>query len=575
MTAYSKSALKARIDSFFPDNTVRYITESRLREICKDIVDSYDDVGSEIIGGGTAGKFVKWISADEIGDSILSESGSVVTVAGNVNITGLTASRVVITDSLKNLSSSVVTATEIGYVNGVTSAIQTQLNAKEATITVLPLAKGGTATSTVFTQGSIVFAGASGVYSEDTNFTWTPASGLLNKKHAGIGSISTVLAESVLEIREIDSTGSLYGIHMLLEQTSTSLSSSIVGIDNKVTMSGGHVLGSVTGSINTVEFNSAVNLNSQNYGEIYYATSTASQTGTIDAFAYNLFQSPVWTGSKPSSVYGSYYQNLGYSGTSVSYALYIADQTGSTTNYGIVSLAKRNTFGVGTGTAVLNVFGEGATNSTTSFYVENNLGTAYFRFGDSGILEHRPTNAAYNFKSYQPNGTVGIQWYSDNAGNEFQILHSGTERFVFRGTGDSYINPAGTGFLGLGTTTPLDLLHLNKSGATALNIRYSNSTTVASGFQVGIDAAGVAIIGQSENFDLSLTTNNIQRLRVKSNGNVGFWGTSFADGILVAFIANATTVPTTNPTGGGILYAEAGALKWRGSSGTITVLGVA
>lgn len=37
-------------------------------------------------------------------------------------------------------------------------------------------------------------------------------------------------------------------------------------------------------------------------------------------------------------------------------------------------------------------------------------------------------------------------------------------------------------------------------------------------------------------------------------------------------IANAGTVPTTNPTGGGVLYAEGGALKWRGSAGTVTTI---
>jgi hypothetical protein len=40
----------------------------------------------------------------------------------------------------------------------------------------------------------------------------------------------------------------------------------------------------------------------------------------------------------------------------------------------------------------------------------------------------------------------------------------------------------------------------------------------------------------------------------------------------VTSIANATTVPSTNPTGGGFLYSEGGALKWRGSSGTVTTI---
>ena len=41
------------------------------------------------------------------------------------------------------------------------------------------------------------------------------------------------------------------------------------------------------------------------------------------------------------------------------------------------------------------------------------------------------------------------------------------------------------------------------------------------------------------------------------------------------FIGNATTVPTGNPSSGGFLYVESGALKYRGSSGTITTLGAA
>ncbi len=45
---------------------------------------------------------------------------------------------------------------------------------------------------------------------------------------------------------------------------------------------------------------------------------------------------------------------------------------------------------------------------------------------------------------------------------------------------------------------------------------------------------------------------------------------SFGSGSAVIFIANASVVPTTNPVNGGILYVEGGALKYRGSSGTIT-----
>lgn len=50
-------------------------------------------------------------------------------------LAALTASRAAVTDGSGFMTTSAVTATELGYVSGVTSAIQTQLNAKQATIT--------------------------------------------------------------------------------------------------------------------------------------------------------------------------------------------------------------------------------------------------------------------------------------------------------------------------------------------------------------------------------------------------------------------------------------------------------
>jgi len=67
-------------------------------------------------------------------------------------------------------------------------------------------------------------------------------------------------------------------------------------------------------------------------------------------------------------------------------------------------------------------------------------------------------------------------------------------------------------------------------------------------------------------------SSSTERMRIDSAGSVGIGGTSFGSGAKVMFIANATTVPTTNPTGGGIMYVEGGALKYRGSSGTVTTI---
>ena len=52
-----------------------------------------------------------------------------------VTVDSLTASRGVVSDANKNLISTTATATEINYLSGVSSAIQTQINTKQATIT--------------------------------------------------------------------------------------------------------------------------------------------------------------------------------------------------------------------------------------------------------------------------------------------------------------------------------------------------------------------------------------------------------------------------------------------------------
>ena len=74
---------------------------------------------------------------------------------------------------------------------------------------------------------------------------------------------------------------------------------------------------------------------------------------------------------------------------------------------------------------------------------------------------------------------------------------------------------------------------------------------------------------------LNINVLGTSRFLVTSTGNVGIgvstFGTSAAN---VLGLANATA-PSTSPAGMGQLYVEAGALKYRGSSGTITPLATA
>jgi hypothetical protein len=62
--------------------------------------------------------------------------------------------------------------------------------------------------------------------------------------------------------------------------------------------------------------------------------------------------------------------------------------------------------------------------------------------------------------------------------------------------------------------------------------------------------------------------------RIANTGDIGLNTTDFGSGVGVFAMADGTA-PSGTPTGGGVIYVESGALKYKGSSGTVTTLGVA
>lgn len=82
--------------------------------------------GATVNGGNLRATSNTLSSTDANGNIILDPNGT-----GNVVLTDQTASRAVVLDASKNLTShGTVDTTELGYLDGVTSAVQTQLNAK-------------------------------------------------------------------------------------------------------------------------------------------------------------------------------------------------------------------------------------------------------------------------------------------------------------------------------------------------------------------------------------------------------------------------------------------------------------
>jgi len=90
-------------------------------------------------------------------------------------------------------------------------------------------------------------------------------------------------------------------------------------------------------------------------------------------------------------------------------------------------------------------------------------------------------------------------------------------------------------------------------------------------YEIAVQSDKLQINGRNANDNGFETIVVFQRLA--AGGNVGFRTTSqFGGGRGVIAIANATVAPSGNPAGGGILYVEDGALKYRGSNGTVTVI---
>jgi elongation factor P hydroxylase len=197
------------------------------------------------------------------------------------------------------------------------------------------------------------------------------------------------------------------------------------------------------------------------------------------------------------------------------------------------------------------------------------------------------TNGSYNSTAIYCN-------FARAATASYNVWHhvaSSVSRSLLSGLGYWYVHD------GSATTPSYSFLNDSDSGmylsttdtigwATAATLRLSLSTTALT-TTLPIVAPVGAVGSPSYTFtsdtntgiystagdNLDVATAGVRRLNVDSSGNLALGASpSYGSGQVVIFIANATAVPSANPTGGGILYVEGGALKYRGSSGTISTL---
>jgi len=133
-----------------------------------------------------------------------------------------------------------------------------------------------------------------------------------------------------------------------------------------------------------------------------------------------------------------------------------------------------------------------------------------------------------------------------------------------------------SGNLGVGTASPAYPLQVRRAGGSgSLGITINNVGSVSRVPQYFAVGDTTTVTTGHAFYTRNATATDNLALLIDNTGNLGVgvstFGTAAAN---VIGIANGTA-PTTSPGGMGQLYVEAGALKFRGSSGTVTTIAAA
>lgn len=122
-----------------------------------------------------------------LNDAALSNNRLIISSSNSLmELYGITGNRALYSSATGLPLASTTTTIELGYLNGVTSGLQSQIDGKEPSFTTLPISKGGTNSSSALTNNRVIISNAGAIV---TSTTTTTELGYLNGSAATNGGV--------------------------------------------------------------------------------------------------------------------------------------------------------------------------------------------------------------------------------------------------------------------------------------------------------------------------------------------------------------------------------------------------